>query len=360
MSHTSHLFSPWQQRSLRIRNRICVSPMCQYSTPDGVARDWHMVHLGSRAVGGAGLVMVEASGINPEGRISPQDLGIWNDSQAEALRPIAAFMRGQGATPAIQIAHAGRKASTAAPFHGGHPIAPKDGGWQPIAPSAIAFSSEHTLPRAMAAADFQQILEDFQAAARRALAAGFQVLEIHMAHGYLLHSFLSPISNRREDRYGGSLENRMRFPLEVTAALRAIWPDDLPLWVRISASDWVEGGWDIEQSIALSAALKKLGVDAIDCSSGGMTPDARIPAGPGFQTPFAAAIRHAVGIPTVAVGLITDAAQAEHILVTEQADAVSLAREMLRDPYWPLHAALALGDDLTWPQQYDRAKPHHR
>ncbi|MBU2769604.1 MAG: NADH:flavin oxidoreductase/NADH oxidase [Acidithiobacillus ferrivorans] len=352
------LFSPWTLRSITLRNRICVAPMCQYSTPDGVAHDWHMVHLGSRAVGGAGLVMVEAASISPEGRISPRDLGIWTDAQAQALAPIVAFMKAQGAVTAIQIAHAGRKASTQPPFLGGNPIAPDaEGGWAPLGPSALPFSPSHTPPHAMGDQDLEKVRKDFVAAARRALTAGFEVLELHMAHGYLLHSFLSPISNQRSDQYGGSLENRMRLPLEITAAVRAVWPEHLPLWVRISATDWVRGGWDLEQSISLANALKAHGVDVIDCSSGGMTPDAVIPAGPGFQTPFASAIRQKVGIPTVAVGLITEAIQAEHILVTEQADAVALARELLRNPYWPLHAAQELGVDLTWPVQYERAKP---
>jgi len=355
---THKLFSPWTLRSVTLRNRICVAPMCQYSTPDGAAGDWHMVHLGSRAVGGAGLVMAEAAAISPEGRISPRDLGIWTDTQAQALAPIVAFMKEQGAVTAVQIAHAGRKASTQPPFLGGDPIAPDtEGGWEPLGPSALPFSHSHTPPHAMDAPDLEKVRKDFVAAARRALTAGFEVLELHMAHGYLLHSFLSPIGNQRTDNYGGSLENRMRLPLEITAAVRAVWPEDLPLWVRISATDWVPGGWDLEQSVMLSKALKDRGVDVIDCSSGGMTPDAVIPAGPGFQTPFASAIRQTVGIPTVAVGLITEAIQAEHILVTEQADAVALARELLRNPYWPLHAAQELGVDLTWPVQYDRAKP---
>ena len=354
---THKLFSSWTLRSVTLRNRICVAPMCQYSTPDGVAGDWHMVHLGSRAVGGAGLVMVEAAAISPEGRISPRDLGIWTDTQAQALAPIVAFMKAQGAVTAIQIAHAGRKASTRPPFLGGDPITTDaEDGWEPQGPSALPFHHSHTVPHAMDAHNLEKVRRDFVAAARRALAAGFEVLELHMAHGYLLHSFLSPISNQRADEYGGSLENRMRLPLEITAAVRAVWPEDLPLWVRISATDWVRGGWDLEQSVVLSKALKDRGVDVIDCSSGGMTPDAVIPAGPGFQTPFASAIRQEVGIPTVAVGLITEAMQAEHILVTEQADAVALARELLRNPYWPLHAARELGVDIAWPVQYDRAK----
>lgn len=355
MSHK--LFTPWTIRSITLRNRIVVAPMCQYSTPDGVAGDWHMVHLGSRAVGGAGLVMAEASAVSPEGRISPRDLGIWNDTQAEALAPIVRFMKNQGAVTAIQIAHAGRKASTQAPFDGGAPILPNaEHGWQPYGPSPLPFSPAHTVPEAMTAQDIEKVREDFVAAAQRALHAGFEVLELHMAHGYLLHSFLSPISNHRDDTYGGSLENRMRLALEITDAVRAVWPDHLPLWVRISATDWVPGGWDLEQSVALAKQLKTRHVDVIDCSSGGMTPDAIIPAGPGFQTPFAQQIREQSGLPTVAVGLITEVMQAEHILLTEQADGVALARELLRNPYWPLHAARELGVDLNWPEQYDRAK----
>jgi len=352
------LFTPWKLRSVVLRNRIIVAPMCQYSTPDGVARDWHMVHLGSRAVGGAGMVMVEASAVSPEGRISPDDLGIWNDAQSAALRPIVSFIQAQGAVAAIQIAHAGRKASTAAPFYGGAPIPPDDErGWQPIGASPLPFSPQHTVPAEMSVKDMERVRDDFVAAAERAHAAGFSVLELHMAHGYLLHSFLSPISNHRQDRYGGSLENRLRFPLEVAQAVRAVWPEELPLWTRISATDWVPGGWDSEQSVALATELKKIGVDVIDCSSGGMTPDAQIPAGPGFQVPFAERIRRELQIPTVAVGLITEPMQAEQILVTGQADAVALARELLRNPYWPLQAAHALGVDWSWPPQYDRAKP---
>lgn len=353
------LFEPWSQKSVTARNRICVSPMCQYSTPDGVARDWHMVHLGSRAVGGAGIVVAEATAVSPEGRITPMDLGIWTDEQGRALAPIVDFMKTQGAVPAIQIAHAGRKASTAPPSRGGHPLGPEEGGWVPVAPSALPFGPL-TLPREMGDEDLLKVLADFRSAAGRALSAGFQILEIHLAHGYLLHSFLSPLSNRRTDRYGGPLENRLRFPLSVVREVREIWPSDLPLWVRISATDWVEGGWEIEQSVILAGELKKLGVDLIDCSSGGLVPDARIPLGPGYQTPFAARIRQSVGIETLAVGMVTNAVQADHILVTGQADGVSLAREMLWDPYWPLHAALALGHDVDWPVQYVRARPHSR
>ncbi len=354
------LFQPWQMRDVTLRNRIIMSPMCQYSTPDGVAGNWHLVHLGSRAVGGAGLVMVEAAAVSPEGRISPDDLGIWTEQQAHALRPIVQFLHQHGAVAAIQIAHAGRKASTAAPFHGGAPLPPEsERGWQPIGPSPLPFSSSHTPPKEMSLDDLQRVRDDFVAAAKRAEQAGFRVLELHMAHGYLLHSFLSPISNQRQDAYGASLENRLRFPLEVAAAVRAQWPAELPLWVRISATDWVAGGWDLEQSLVLARELQKLGIDVIDCSSGGMTPDAPIPAGPGFQVPFAARIRQEVQIPTVAVGLISHPLQAEQILLTGQADGIALARELLRNPYWPLQAAQALGVDFPWPPQYERARPTH-
>ncbi len=336
-----------------------MAPMCQYSTAEGIAGDWHMVHLGSRAVGGAGMVMVEAAAVSPEGRISPRDIGIWNDRQAEALKPIMDFVRSQGAVAAIQIAHAGRKASTQPPFEGGTPLLPGvPEGWQPVGPSPVAFSPAHAVPAAMEMADLENVLEEFSSAAARALAAGFQVLELHMAHGYLLHSFLSPLSNQRQDSYGGSLENRMRFPLETVRAVRSVWPQHLPLWVRISATDWVEGGWDIEQSVLLALELRKLGVDAIDCSTGGLTPDAAIPAGPGFQVPFSARIRREAEIPTVAVGFITEPYQAEQILVTGQADGVALARELLRNPYWPLQAAHALGAEHPWPVQYERARRH--
>lgn len=352
----ARLFEPWKMKDVTAKNRICVSPMCQYSTPDGIAGDWHMVHLGSRAVGGAGIVMVEASAVSPEGRITPDDLGIWSDQHGKALEPVVAFMKRFGATPGIQIAHAGRKASTAAPFKGGHPLGIPEGGWTTLSPSVVPFGN-YPAPRAMEKTDMDKVREDFRRAALRALSAGFGILEIHMAHGYLLHSFLSPLANRRTDAYGGTLENRMRFPLEVVRTVREVWPENLPLWVRISSTDWVEGGWDADQSVNLARSLKDAGVDVIDCSSGGMTPDARIPLGPGYQTANAARIRREAGMPVVAVGMITDPVQAEHILVTGQADAVSLAREMLRDPYWALHAAHRLGAETQWPAQYDRAKP---
>jgi len=353
----SKLFSRFKLRGLEFKNRIFVSPMCQYSAQDGMADIWHQVHLGSRAVGGAGLVMVEATAVAPEGRISPYDLGLWSERHAEALAPIARFIREQGAAPAIQLAHAGRKASADAPWLGRSPLGPENGGWQVVAPSAVPFAPGSPLPRELAVAELDGIVAAFAAAARRCLAAGFEVVEIHMAHGYLLHEFLSPLSNRRDDAYGGSLENRARLPLQVARAVRAVWPQDLPLFVRISATDWVEGGWDLAQSLQLCRWLKEAGVDLIDCSSGGLTPDARIPAGPGFQTPFAAAIRQETGIAVGAVGLITAPEQAEQIVATGLADAVFLARELLRDPYWPLHAARKLGVEVPWPLQYERAKP---
>ncbi len=352
----SQLFTPLEMGAVTFRNRVFVSSMCQYSSRDGMPTDWHLVHLGSRAVGGAGMVAVEATAVTAEGRISPDDSGIWSDAHAEAFEPITRFIREQGAVPAMQLAHAGRKASTDVPWRGGGPLGPDKRGWAPLAPSALPFDSGYPMPRELNEQGMDETVAAFTAAARRAQAAGFQVIELHMAHGYLLHEFLSPLSNQRTDRYGGSLENRMRLPLRIAGAVREVWPADLPLMVRISASDWVEGGWDIEQSVELSRHLKDIGVDLIDCSSGGLVPTAQIPAGPGFQTPFAERIRREVGIATGAVGLITDPAQAEHILRTGQADAVFLARQMLRDPYWPLHAARALHADIAWPVQYQRAK----
>jgi len=353
----SKLFSRFKLRELEFKNRIFVSPMCQYSAHDGIANTWHMVHLGSRAVGGAGLVMVEATAVVPEGRISPHDMGIWSDRHAEALAPIARFIREQGAVPAIQLAHAGRKASIDAPWLSRSALVPENGGWQVVAPSAVPFSPGSPLPRELTEAELDGIVAAFVAAAKRSLVAGFDVAEIHMAHGYLLHQFLSPLSNRRNDVYGGSLENRARLPLRVAQAVREVWPQNLPFFVRISATDWVEGGWDLAQSLQLCRWLKDAGVDLIDCSSGGMTPDAKIPAGPGFQTPFAAAIRQELGIAAGAVGLITAPEQAEQIVATGSADVVFLARELLRDPYWPLHAANDLGAEVPWPLQYERAKP---
>lgn len=335
-----------------------MSPMCQYSSRDGLPNDWHLVHLGSRAAGGAALVMVEASGVSPEGRISPWDSGIWSPAHAEAFKPIVDFIKSQGAVPGIQIAHAGRKASVDVPWRGDRPLDPGEGGWQPLAPSPIPFDEGSPVPREMTDEDIGEVLFQFLSAARFALDAGFRVLEIHMAHGYLLHEFLSPLSNKRTDEFGGLFENRVQFPLKVAEAVRGVWPSELPLFVRISCTDWVEGGWDLPQSIDFCRKLKEIGVDLIDCSSGALVPHARIPVGPGFQVPFAAAIRKEAAIPTGAVGLITQPIQAEQIVATVQADAVFLAREMLRQPYWPLLAAHALHADIAWPDQYARGRLH--
>lgn len=354
----SKLFSPIKIRNVEFRNRLFVSPMCQYSClkGDGVPTDWHLVHLGSRATGGAGLVMSEASGVSLEGRISELDLGIWSDTQMEAFKHITAFIESQGAVPGIQIAHAGRKASTAAPWLGGGPILPEDGGWRPVAPSPIKFDEGHAIPEELSSEGIDAIFNKFFEAAERALKAGFKVIEIHMAHGYLLHEFLSPLSNRRTDQYGGSFENRIRLPLKIANAIREFWPQDLPVFVRISATDWVEDGWDPQQSIAFVKELKKVGIDLLDISSGGMVPYAKIPAAPGFQTPFSSAIKHETGITTGAVGLILSPLQAEHILVVGDADVIFIGRDELRDPYWPLHAAHALHAEIKWPPQYERAK----
>ena len=352
----SRLFTPLILRELSIRNRVFVSPMCQYSSRDGIPSDWHLVHLGSRAVGGAGLVMVEASAVAPQGRISPDDSGIWSSEQADAFVPIARFIREQGAVPAIQLAHAGRKASTDLPWKGSGPLNATNRGWQTIAPSPLPFAPAHTIPREASEQDLETILGQFASAARRSAEAGFEVVEVHMAHGYLLHEFLSPLSNRRVDEFGGSLENRMRFPLRVARVVRETWPEHLPVFVRISASDWMEGGWNLDDSVQLARELKRVGIDLIDCSSGGLVPEAQPPFGPGFQTPFASTIRREAGLATGAVGFLTDPAQAEQIVATGLADAVFLARQMLRDPYWPLHAAKALGVDLPWPVQYERAR----
>jgi len=352
----SKLFEPYKIRDIEFRNRVFVSPMCMYSSKDGSPTDWHMVHLGSRAVGGAGMVMVEASGVSPEGRISPWDSGMWTEQHAREFLNINRFVKNQGAVPAIQLAHAGRKASTAQPWNGGGPVAISDGGWQPIGPSPIPFDTKYPVPREMTETDIEQLVHQFVASARLSLAAGFEVVEIHAAHGYLLHEFLSPLANHRTDQYGGSLANRMRLPLRVTAAVREVWPSGLPLFVRISATDWVDGGWDLPQSIELSRAMKEIGVDLIDCSSGAMVPHAKMQIGPGYQVPFAEAIRREAKIATGAVGLITQAKQAEKIIADGQADVVLLARELLRDPYWPLHAAKQLGAELAWPKQYERAK----
>lgn len=352
----THLFTPLRQRGLELRNRIVVSPMCEYSSQDGFANDWHLVHLGSRAVGGAGLVFTEATAVTPEGRISPEDLGIWKDEHIEKLRGITSFLRSQGAVCGMQLAHAGRKAATAAPWKGGKPLRGQEGGWPVVGPSPLAFAEGYPAPHELTSAEIAAVVSAFAAAARRALVAGFQVIEIHAAHGYLIHEFLSPLSNRRRDNYGGSRDNRLRLLCEVIEAVRGVWPQDSPLWVRISATDWVEGGWSGDDSVTLARRIAPLGVDMLDCSSAGNVARAPIPAGPGYQTPLAARLRAEAGMPTAAVGMITAPAQADHIIRTGQADAVVLARELLRRPYWPLHAARALGHDFPWPVQYQRAK----
>ena len=352
----AQLFSPLYLRELKFKNRIFVSPMCQYSCNEGIPTDWHLVHLGSRAVGGAALVMAEATAVVPEGRITPHDAGIWTDAQAEAFRRIAAFISDQEAVPGLQIAHAGRKASTNIPWNGGNPLKQGNGGWQPLAPSVIPFAADHNVPRELSPQEIDRLVECFSDAARRALTAGFKVIEIHMAHGYLLHSFLSPITNHRTDTFGAGFDGRIRFPLQVAQAVRSVWPSSLPVFVRISATDWVEGGWDLSQSIHFCRLLREAGVDLIDCSSGGLVADAQIPSAPGFQVPFAAAVRREANIPSAAVGLITSPQQAEQTLVCGDADAIFLGRQMLRDPYWPIHAAQCLREDVPWPDPYARAK----
>jgi 2,4-dienoyl-CoA reductase-like NADH-dependent reductase (Old Yellow Enzyme family) len=351
----SALFQPFRQRSLSLRNRIAVSPMCQYSSVDGMPDDWHLVHLGSRAVGGAAVVFTEASAVSPEGRISPQDAGIWNDAQATAWGRIADFIAAQDAIPAIQLAHAGRKASTFAPWRGEGVVPHEAGGWAVVAPSALAFDDTYPHPQALDTDGIAKVVADYRAAAQRAFEAGFRIVEIHAAHGYLLHQFLSPLSNLRADAYGGSFDNRIRIVREVVAAVREAWPEQLPLWLRMSATDWVEGGWDIEQSIELARVLGELGVDLVDTSSGGLSPRQKIATGPGYQVPFAARIRREAGVATGAVGLITDPQQAERIVADGEADIVLLAREFLRDPYFPRRAAKALGGELKIPEQYLRS-----
>ncbi len=355
MSHP--LFSPFQLRSVVFPNRIGVSPMCEYSSEDGFANDWHLVHLGCRAQGGAGLVMTEAAAVTAQGRISINDLGIWKDEHIAKLERIARFVHSQGARAGVQLAHAGRKSSMTAPFSGERLLTPKEGRWEPLGPSAIAFSPNYAVPRAMDEAEIAGVAGAFGDAARRADKAGFDFVEIHAAHGYLLHEFLSPLANQRTDACGGSFDNRIRLLLEVTDAVRAAWPNHLPLFVRISATDWVEGGWSPDGSVELARRLREHGVDLLDVSSGGQVPNAKIPVGPGFQVPFATRIRKEAGIPTAAVGMITEPKQANDIIGNGEADMVLLAREMLRDPYWPLHAAAALGETASWPVQYLRAAP---
>ncbi len=354
------LFQPLRLRGLTLRNRLIVSPMCQYSceAQDGLATEWHLVHLGSRAVAGPGLVIVEAAGVVPEGRISPQDLGIWSDAHADALAPIVRFANDQGTPMAIQLAHAGRKASTWRPWDGHDGVPDAEGGWTPVAPSAIAYSSSYRAPREMSLADVEHVVRAFADATRRADRAGFDSVEIHAAHGYLLHQFLSPLSNHRADAYGGSFDNRARLTLEVVEAVRAALPSEKPLFVRISATDWTPGGWDVDESVQLAKRLAERGVDLIDCSSGGLSADQQIQTGPGYQVPFAERIRKEAGVPTGAVGLITEPRQAESILDRAQADVIIMARQFLRDPYFPIHAAQELGvpDAVRWPPQYLRAR----
>jgi 2,4-dienoyl-CoA reductase-like NADH-dependent reductase (Old Yellow Enzyme family) len=357
---TPQLFRPFRVRGVTLRNRLVVSPMCQYSCDarDGLATDWHLVHLGSRAVGGAGLVFTEAAAVSPEGRISPEDLGFWSDAHAAALASTVRFGREHGAAMGIQLAHAGRKASTTRPWEGHRGLADAEGGWTPIAPSALPFNATYRAPRAMSEADIQAVVAAFGTAAARADQSQFDVIEIHAAHGYLLHEFMSPLSNQRSDRYGGSFDNRIRLTVEIVEAVRANWPARKPLFLRLSATDWVPGGWDVADSVRLARAVAGRGVDVVDCSSGGLDPRQQISSGPGYQVPFAARIRQEAGVATAAVGLITSAEQAEEILAVGQADLIVMAREFLRDPYFPFHAAKALGapDAAVWPVQYERAK----
>lgn len=353
----SLLLEPYTLRHLTLPNRIAVSPMCQYSSVDGLANDWHLVHLGSRAVGGAGLVFTEATAVTAEGRITAQDLGLWDDAQIPPLQRITRFIMAQGAVPAIQLAHAGRKASTHRPWLGKHgSVTPEEGGWVPVGPSKIAFDPQHIAPTEMSTAQIDDVIQAFVEAARRALKAGFKVVEVHAAHGYLLHQFLSPLSNQRRDEYGSCFENRIRLTLQVTEAVREVWPQELPVFVRVSATDWVEDGWNPDETVELAKRLRALGVDLIDVSSGGTSMHAEIPTGPGYQTRFAAKVREEAGIATGTVGMITEPMQAETILRTAQSDLIFLARELLRDPYWALHADDDLGGNkAVWPAQYQRA-----
>jgi 2,4-dienoyl-CoA reductase-like NADH-dependent reductase (Old Yellow Enzyme family) len=353
----AHLFEPLKLRDIVLSNRIGIPPMCQYSAHDGVAADWHFVHYGSRAVGGAALMIIEATAVTPEGRISPGDMGIWDDRHIEPLARIARFAQQQGCVAAIQLAHAGRKASVGLGWQAQSTLSEADGGWKTVAPSPVAFGPGYAVPGELDAADIAAVVASFAAGARRAREAGFQTVEIHAAHGYLLHQFLSPLSNRRKDAYGGSFENRTRLVREVVAAVRSEWPEHLPVLIRLSATDWVDGGWNADETVELCRALKGLGVDLVDVSSAGLVPTAKIPAGPGFQTEFAARVRREAGIATAAVGLITSPAQADHIIRSGQADIVLLGREILRNPYWPLAAAQALGQEAAWPHQYLRAAP---
>lgn len=352
----SKLFSPLGIKDITFRNRIVISPMCQYSSADGFANDWHLVHLGSRAVGGASLIIQEATAVSPEGRISPGDLGLYLDGHIDMLQRITSFIHHQGAVAGIQLAHAGRKASCALPSDGGRQIPRKNGGWKTVGPSAIAFYPEDDAPLALDSAGIKKLKTDFKDAAKRALTAGYKLVEIHAAHGYLIHQFLSPLSNQRKDNYGGSFENRIRLLLEIVEEIQTVWPHNLPLFVRISATDWAENGWDVSESVQLSSILKMKGVDLIDTSSAGLVTGVKIPLAPGYQVAFAERIKKETGILTGAVGMITEAKQAEAILVKGQADLIFIARASLRDPYFALHAAKDTGDDIDWPLQYIRAK----
>lgn len=352
------LFEPLSIRSIQLKNRIVVSPMCEYSSEDGFANDWHLVHLGSRAVGGASLVIAEATAVSPEGRITPDDLGIWKDEHIPMLKRITDFIETQSSIPGIQLAHAGRKASHSSPWKSNHALKPEEGGWPTVGPSALPFSESTPAPIALDIDGIEKVIADFKSAAIRSLKAGFKVIEIHAAHGYLLHQFLSPLSNQRTDEYGGSFDNRIRLLLQVIEAIKEVWPKDYPLFTRISATDWTEGGWTIEDSVALARILKDKGIDLLDCSTGGNVPHAKIPARPLYQVEFAARIKKEAGILTGAVGIITKPEEANAIIENGQADIVLLARQFLRDPYFPLHAARVLDVDIPWPVQYERAKRH--
>lgn len=354
----SKLFTPLKLRDVTFPNRIGMSPMCQYSAINGFVDEWHLVHYGARATGRAGVIIMEAAAIRPDGRITTQDLGLWDDAHVKELARVAEFIREQDVVPGIQLAHAGRKASTLQPWHGGNYATPDLGGWLPIwSASTLPFDTNSATPQALSQAQIATFVAEFAAAAERAAQAGMQVVELHAAHGYLLHQFLSPLTNRREDEYGGSFENRTRFTREAVVAVRRAWPQHLPLFVRLSATDWVPGGWDLEQSVELARWLKALGVDLVDCSSGGLVPDAQIPVAPGFQVPFAAEIRRSAAIATAAVGLITEVAQAERIIAEESADLILMGRQLLRDPLWPHRAARELQANHPHPVQYARAIP---
>lgn len=356
---SSALFSPLTLRSVTFSNRIGISPMCQYSSEDGFANDWHLVHLGSRAQGGAGAVILEASAVVPEGRISIADLGIWKDEHIEGLARIVRFLHSQGARAGIQLAHAGRKGSMSAPFEGERLLSSAEGGWQTVAPSAVPFGPGSSTPEALDEAGIRGVVAAFAAAARRAEKAGFDFVEIHGAHGYLLHQFLSPLANQRTDGYGGSFENRTRLALEVTEAVRAVFPAHLPMFVRLSATDWAEGGWTADETVELAKLLKARGADLIDVSTGGLIPNAKIPVAPGFQAPFAERVKKEAGIAAASVGLITEAAQAEALVAEGKTDLVLVARAALHDAYWPVHVAETLGAEASWPKQYLRGAPRH-